>query len=87
VALMLLLQLVTMTTACLRDSSASRCVRAAGRRPVIAAQLASNALSNIAARGGPVGAALQYRMFVRAGHDGPSTVSALTGTAGVVAVF
>jgi hypothetical protein len=54
---------------------------------VIAAQLASNALSNIAARGGPVGAALQYRMFVRAGHDGPSTVSALTGTAGVVAVF
>src|SRR3954451_16260186 len=53
-------------------------LRASRWRPVIAAQLASNALSNIAPGGGPVGAALQYRMLVRAGLDGPATVSALT---------
>jgi hypothetical protein len=47
-------------------------------RPVIAAQLASNALSNIAPGGGPVGAALQYRVFVTAGLDGPTVMSALT---------
>ena len=46
-------------------------LRAPRWRPVIAAQLASNALSNIAPGGGPVGAALQYRMLVRAGLDGP----------------
>ena len=45
---------------------------------MIAAQLASNALSNIAPGGGPVGAALQYRIFVAAGLDGPAVVSALT---------
>src|SRR3954468_11863032 len=53
-------------------------LRASRWRPVIASQLASNALSNIAPGGGPVGAALQYRMLVRAGLDGPATVSALT---------
>jgi uncharacterized protein (TIRG00374 family) len=53
-------------------------LRAARWRPVIAAQLASNALSNIAPGGGPVGAALQYRMLVQAGLDGPATVGALT---------
>src|SRR3954466_5232637 len=53
-------------------------LRASRWRPVIASQLASNALSNIAPGGGPVGAALQYKMLVRAGLDGPSTVSALT---------
>src|SRR3954452_5449329 len=53
-------------------------LRARRWRPVIAAQLASNALSNIAPGGGPVGAALQYRMLVRAGLDGPASVSALT---------
>ena len=44
-------------------------LRGAGWRPVIAAQLASNALSNIAPGGGPVGAALQYRIFVAAGLE------------------
>jgi hypothetical protein len=53
-------------------------LRARRWRPVIAAQLASNALSNIAPGGGPVGAALQYRMLVQAGLPGPSTVTALT---------
>jgi uncharacterized protein (TIRG00374 family) len=47
-------------------------------RPVIAAQLASNALSNIAPGGGPVGAALQYRIFVGAGLNRRAVVSALT---------
>jgi uncharacterized protein (TIRG00374 family) len=47
-------------------------------RPVIAAQLASNALSNIAPGGGPVGAALQYRIFVAAGLERRATVRALT---------
>jgi uncharacterized protein (TIRG00374 family) len=53
-------------------------LRGARWRPVIAAQLASNALSNIAPGGGPVGAALQYRIFVAAGLEGPTVVSALT---------
>jgi uncharacterized protein (TIRG00374 family) len=48
-------------------------------RPVIAAQLASNALSNIAPGGGPVGAALQYRILVAAGLDSQLVLSALTG--------
>ncbi len=47
-------------------------------RPVISAQLASNALSNIAPGGGPLGAALQYRIFVAAGLPGPAVASALT---------
>ena len=47
-------------------------------RPVIAAQLSSNALSNIAPGGGPLGAALQYRIFVAAGLEGPAVASALT---------
>jgi hypothetical protein len=47
-------------------------------RPVIAAQLASNALSNVAPGGGPVGAALQYRMLIAAGFPGPPTAAALT---------
>ena len=53
-------------------------LRARRWRPVIAAQLASNALSNIAPGGGPVGAALQYRLLAKAGMSGPATVSALT---------
>src|SRR3954454_14273659 len=53
-------------------------LRASRWRPVIASQLASNALSNIGPGGGAGGAALQYKMLVRAGLDGPSTVSALT---------
>jgi uncharacterized protein (TIRG00374 family) len=47
-------------------------------RPVIAAQLASNALSNIAPGGGPVGAALQYKIFVAAGLERRAVVRALT---------
>src|SRR4029078_4340823 len=53
-------------------------LRARRWRPVIASQLASNALSNIAPGGGPVGAALQYRMLVQAGLPGPSKATALT---------
>jgi uncharacterized protein (TIRG00374 family) len=53
-------------------------LRGARWRPVIAAQLASNALSNIAPGGGPVGAALQYRILVAAGLDAQMVVSALT---------
>lgn len=47
-------------------------------KPVISAQLASNALSNIAPGGGPVGATLQYRLLVQSGLPGPSTAAALT---------
>lgn len=47
-------------------------------RPVISAQLASNALSNIAPGGGPLGAALQYRVFVAVGLDKAAVASALT---------
>src|SRR3954471_23733173 len=72
---MALLQVAT--NACLWDLQRVA-LRASRWRPVIASQLASNALSNIAPGGGPVGAALQYRMLVRAGLDGPATVGALT---------
>jgi uncharacterized protein (TIRG00374 family) len=47
-------------------------------RPVIASQLAGNALSKIAPGGGALGAALQYRMLVQAGLPSGSTVAALT---------
>src|SRR3954470_14431122 len=53
-------------------------LRAPRWRPVIASQLASNALSNIAPGGGPVGAALQYRMLTQAGLPAAPTVTALT---------
>jgi uncharacterized protein (TIRG00374 family) len=53
-------------------------LRGVGWRPVIAAQLASNALSNIAPGGGPVGAALQYRIFMAAGLRRKDVVRALT---------
>lgn len=72
---MVLLQVAT--NACMWDVQRVA-LRAARWRPVIASQLASNALSNIAPGGGPVGAALQYKMLVRAGLDGPATVGALT---------
>jgi uncharacterized protein (TIRG00374 family) len=45
---------------------------------VISSQLAGNALSKIAPGGGAVGAALQYRMLVRAGVPGPAVASGLT---------
>jgi uncharacterized protein (TIRG00374 family) len=47
-------------------------------RPVIASQLAGNALAKIAPGGGAVGSALQYRMLVRAGLPPAATVTALT---------
>src|SRR3954463_7253006 len=53
-------------------------LRAHRWRPVIASQLAGNALAKIAPGGGAMGAALQYRMLVRAGFSPPATVTALT---------
>src|SRR5262249_25231395 len=53
-------------------------LRAPKRRPVIASQLAGNALAKIAPGGGAMGAALQYKMLVQAGLPGASTVAALT---------
>ena len=45
---------------------------------VVTSQLAGNALAKVAPGGGAVGAALQYRMLVNAGVNGPSVVSGLT---------
>ncbi len=60
-------------------------------RPVIASQLAGNALSKIAPGGGALGTALQYRMLVQSGLPAASTVGALTTvnllTFGVVLVL
>lgn len=47
-------------------------------RPVIASQLAGNALAKVAPGGGAMGAALQYKMLVQAGVERSRTVSALT---------
>jgi putative heme transporter len=47
-------------------------------RPVIASQLAGNALAKVAPGGGAMGAALQYRMLVQAGVRAAQAVSALT---------
>jgi uncharacterized protein (TIRG00374 family) len=49
-------------------------------RPVIASQLAGNALAKIAPGGGALGGALQYRMLVQSGLPAGSTVAALTAT-------
>jgi uncharacterized protein (TIRG00374 family) len=53
-------------------------LRARRWRPVIASQLAGNALSKVAPGGGAMGAALQYKMLVRSGLPGPATATALT---------
>jgi uncharacterized protein (TIRG00374 family) len=53
-------------------------LRARRWRPVIASQLAGNALAKIAPGGGALGSALQYRMLVRAGAPPAATVTALT---------
>src|SRR3954453_1320017 len=53
-------------------------LRGARWQPVIASQLAGNALAKIAPGGGAMGGALQYRMLVAAGLPPASTVSALT---------
>jgi uncharacterized protein (TIRG00374 family) len=47
-------------------------------RPVVASQLAGNALAKVAPGGGAMGAALQYKMLVQAGYRRAPTVSALT---------
>ena len=47
-------------------------------RPVIASQLAGNALAKVAPGGGAVGAALQYRMLVQAGVERGRAVAGLT---------
>jgi uncharacterized protein (TIRG00374 family) len=76
-SLLAMLLLQVGTNACLWDLQRVA-LRAPHWRPVIASQLASNALSNIAPGGGPVGAALQYRMLVQSGLPGPQTAAALT---------
>jgi uncharacterized protein (TIRG00374 family) len=53
-------------------------LRAKRWRPVIASQLAGNALSKVAPGGGAMGAALQYKLLVQAGLPAGSTVGALT---------
>jgi len=53
-------------------------LRAKRWRPVIASQLAGNALSKVAPGGGAMGAALQYKLLVQAGLPTGSTVGALT---------
>jgi uncharacterized protein (TIRG00374 family) len=47
-------------------------------RPIIASQLAGNALSKVAPGGGAVGAALQYRMLADEGLDRPRVIAGLT---------
>jgi putative heme transporter len=49
-------------------------------QPVIASQLASNALAKIAPGGGAMGSALQYRMLVAAGLAPAAVVSGLTAS-------
>jgi uncharacterized protein (TIRG00374 family) len=47
-------------------------------RAIIASQLAGNALAKVAPGGGALGAALQFRMLVRAGLPGTATATGLT---------
>ncbi|HZO61267.1 MAG TPA: lysylphosphatidylglycerol synthase transmembrane domain-containing protein [Solirubrobacterales bacterium] len=47
-------------------------------RPVIASQLAGNALAKVAPGGGALGAALQYKMLVQAGVERTRAVAGLT---------
>jgi uncharacterized protein (TIRG00374 family) len=53
-------------------------LRVASWFAVVTSQLAGNAMSKVAPGGGAIGAALQYRMLVQSGVDGPRTVGALT---------
>jgi uncharacterized protein (TIRG00374 family) len=53
-------------------------LRATHWRAVITSQLAGNALAKVAPGGGAMGAALQYRMLMRAGFPPAATVTALT---------
>jgi uncharacterized protein (TIRG00374 family) len=47
---------------------------------IVTSQLAGNGMSKVAPGGGAVGAALQYRMLIRAGIDPARAVSGLTAT-------
>jgi uncharacterized protein (TIRG00374 family) len=49
-------------------------------QPVIASQLAGNALAKIAPGGGAMGSALQYRMLVATGSPGPQVIAGLTAS-------
>jgi uncharacterized protein (TIRG00374 family) len=49
-------------------------------KPVIASQLAANAMSKIAPAGGAVGSALQYRMLVEAGVPRARSIAGLTAS-------
>jgi uncharacterized protein (TIRG00374 family) len=49
-------------------------------KPVIASQLAANAMAKIAPAGGAVGSALQYRMLVEAGVSPARSVAGLTAS-------
>jgi uncharacterized protein (TIRG00374 family) len=69
--------LQTATLACLWGLQ-HVALRAPPWTAVITSQLAGNALAKIAPGGGAIGAALQYRMLVKAGVPGPRTVSGLT---------
>jgi uncharacterized protein (TIRG00374 family) len=53
-------------------------VRGARWQPIVASQLAGNALAKVAPGGGAMGAALQYRMLVATGLPSGSVVSGLT---------
>jgi uncharacterized protein (TIRG00374 family) len=55
-------------------------LRARRWRPVIASQLAGNALAKIAPGGGAMGSALQYRMLVEAGLAPGAVVAGLTAS-------
>jgi uncharacterized protein (TIRG00374 family) len=55
-------------------------LKRAAWRDVIEAQLAGNALAKVAPAGGAVGAALQYRMLVRAGIERGRAVAGLTAS-------
>ena len=55
-------------------------VRGARWQPIIASQLAGNALAKMAPGGGAMGSALQYRMLVDTGVKRPAAVSGLTAS-------
>jgi uncharacterized membrane protein YbhN (UPF0104 family) len=76
-ALLLMALLQVASNACLWDLLRTA-LRGPPWRPVIASQLAGNALSKIAPGGGTIGAAFQYRILVGAGQPGPATAGALT---------
>jgi uncharacterized protein (TIRG00374 family) len=74
-AAMALLQAATLASIWLLQRIAVHTTR---WRPVIASQLAGNALAKIAPGGGAVGAALQYRMLVESGIERARAVAGLT---------